>query len=148
MGSQSETLAIYIKITYLNKELWNIFQYQPQWAQLCQHVWASRNISVHFQIKYLASFLSPYQIHILKTRKNDVFDEGKRYFCFSKHCDHNARNEKGRNLTDSVSGSPTTLYKKHQTEQHYDCRLGTADCGQRIQVHTSVKKLFCPYSNS
>ena len=30
MGSQSETLAIYIKITYLNKELWNIFQYRPQ----------------------------------------------------------------------------------------------------------------------
>ena len=51
-------------------------------------------------------------------------------------------------LTNSVSGSPTTLYNKHQTEQHYDCRLGTADCGQRIQVHTSVKKLFCPYSNS
>ena len=87
MGSQSETLAIYIKITYLNKELWNIFQYRPQWAQLCQHVWASRNISVHFQIKYLASFLSPYQIHIFKTRKNDVFDVGKQYFCLSKHCD-------------------------------------------------------------
>ena len=87
MGSQSETLAIYIKITYLNKELWNIFQYRPQWAQLCQHVWASRNISVHFQIKYLASFLNPYQIHIFKTRKNDVFDVGKQYFCLSTHCD-------------------------------------------------------------
>ena len=36
-----------------------------------------------------------------------------------------------RNLTDSVSGSPTTLYKKHQTEQHNDCGLRTADCGQR-----------------
>ena len=56
-------------------------------------------------------------------------DEEKRCFCFSKHCDHNARNENGRNLTDSVSGSPTTLYKTHQTEQHYDCRLRTADCG-------------------
>ena len=117
MGSQSETLAIYIKITYLNKELWNIFQYRPQWAQLCQHVWASRNISVHFQIKYLASFLSPYQIHILKTTKNDVFDEGKRYFCFSKHCDHNARNEKERNLTDLVSGSPNTLNKHRHVKR-------------------------------
>ena len=183
MGSQSETLAIYIKITYLNKELWNIFQYQPQWAQLCQHVWASRNISVHFQIKYLTSFLSPYQIHILKTRKNDVFDEGKRYFCFSKHCDHNAtlgardfsgavsgfcqvfivtllavsafgqrrkfppharktsgtwypgittrETRRKEILTDSVSGSPNTLYNKHQTEQHttVDYGLRTADCG-------------------
>ena len=86
-GSQSETLACYIKITYLNKELWNIFQWRSpfwglEWEQLCQHVWASRNISVHFQIKYVASFLSLYQIHILKTRKNDVFDEGKRYVCF------------------------------------------------------------------
>ena len=167
MGSQSETLAIYIKITYLNKELWNIFQYRPQWAQLCQHVWASRNVSVHFQIKHLASFLSPYQIFILKTRKNDVFDEGKRYFSFSKHCDHNARNEKERNLTDLVSGSPTTLnngrYLMYGTyivplltsiRPHnirlctVDCGLPTADCGQWIQVHTSMKKLFCPYSNS
>ena len=52
-------------------------------------------------------------------------------------------------LTDCVSGSPTTLYNKHQTEQHsiVDCGLRTAGCGQWIQVHTSVKKLFCPYSN-
>ena len=53
-----------------------------------------------------------------------------------------------RNLTDSVSGSPSTLSKKHQTEQHNDSGLRTADCGQRILVHTSVKKLSCPYSNS
>ena len=53
-------------------------------------------------------------------------------------------------LTNSVSGSPTTLYNKHQTEQHetVECGLRTVDCGQWIQVHTSVKKLFCPYSNS
>ena len=98
MGCQSETLAIHIKITYLNKELWNIFQYRNQWAQLCQHVWASRNISVHFQMKHLASFLS------LTTRET--------------------RNKTERNVTDLVSGSPTTLYNKHQTEQ-----LSTADCG-------------------
>ena len=108
MGSQSETLAIHIKITYLNKELWNIFQYRPQWAQLCQHVWASRNISVHFQMKHLASFLS------LTTRET--------------------RNKTERNLTDLVSGSPTTLYNKHQTAQlkrlwTADCGLRTADCG-------------------
>ena len=36
-----------------------------------------------------------------------------------------------KNLTDSVSGSPTTLYKKHQTEQHNECGLRTADCGLR-----------------
>ena len=34
-----------------------------------------------------------------------------------------------RNLTDSVSGSPTTLYKKHQTEQRNECGLRTADNG-------------------
>ena len=34
-----------------------------------------------------------------------------------------------RNLTDSVSGSPSTLSKKHQTEQHNDSGLRTADCG-------------------
>ena len=34
-----------------------------------------------------------------------------------------------RNLTDSVSGSPTTLYKKHQTEQHHYCGLWTVDNG-------------------
>ena len=53
-------------------------------------------------------------------------------------------------LTNSVSGSPTTLYNKHQTEQHTtaECGLRTVDCGQWIQVHTSVKKLFCLYSNS
>ena len=34
-----------------------------------------------------------------------------------------------RNLTDSVSGSPTTLYKKHQTEQHNECGLRTVDNG-------------------
>ena len=153
MGSQSETLAIYIKITYLNKELWNIFQYQPQWAQLCQHVWASRNISVHFQIKYLASFLSPYQIHIFKTRKNDVFDEGKQYFCFSKHCDHNARNEKERNFWPILSAVLqlhyiTSIKLNNIRLPSVDCGLRTVDCGQWIQVHTSVKKLFCPYSNS
>ena len=99
--------------------------------------------------KYFCSFSNKISCVISESIPDPYFeDEGKRYFCFSKHCDHNARNENGRNLTDSVSGSPTTLYKKHQTEQHYDCRLGTADCGQRIQVHTSVKKLFCPYSNS
>ena len=42
-GRQSETLTSYIKITYLNKELWNIFQWRSPfwglvWAQLCQHV--------------------------------------------------------------------------------------------------------------
>ena len=95
MGSQSETLAIYIKITYLNKELWNIFPDLSVPTPMSATVSA---YSVHFQIKYLASFLSPYQIHIFKTRKNDVFDEGKQYFCFSKHCDHNARNEKERNF--------------------------------------------------
>ena len=125
MGSQSETLAIHIKITYLNKELWNIFQYRPQWAQLCQHVWASRNISVHFQMKHLASFLS------LTTRET--------------------RNKTERNLTDLVSGSPTTLYNKHQTAQLK--RLWTADCGLRtvdsgFRSTPPWKKLFCPYSNS
>ena len=34
-----------------------------------------------------------------------------------------------RNLTDSVSSSPTTLYKKHQTEQRNECGLRTADNG-------------------
>ena len=122
----------------MNKELWNIFQWRNPfqfwglvWAQLCQHVWATRNISVHFQIKYLASFLSPYQYHILKTRKHYVFDEGKRYFCFSKHCDHKARNKPERNLIDSVSGSPTPLCKKHQTLRTADCGLRTVDNGFR-----------------
>ena len=126
MGSQSETLAIYIKITYLNKELWNIFQYQPQWAQLCQHVWASRNISVHFQIKYLTSFLSPYQIHILKTRKNDVFDEGKRYFCFSKYWDHNARNG-----TERILPILSAVLQLHyiRSIKPTNIRLSTTDCG-------------------
>ena len=47
----------------------------------------------------------------------------------SKHCDHNARNKPERNLTDSVSGSPTELCKKHQTAQYKDYGLGTGDCG-------------------
>ena len=34
-----------------------------------------------------------------------------------------------RNLTDSVSGSPTPLCKKHQTPQYKDCRRRTVDCG-------------------
>ena len=72
--SQSETLASYIKTTYLNKELWN-FSEEAHFgdSQLCQHVWAWRNISVHFQITHLASFLSPYQFDILKTGGNDIF---------------------------------------------------------------------------
>ena len=36
-----------------------------------------------------------------------------------------------RQLTDSVSGSPTSLCKKHQTPQCKDCGLRTADCGLR-----------------
>ena len=32
---------------------------------------------------------------------------------------------------DSVRDSPTTLYKEHQTEQHYDCGLWTVDNGCR-----------------
>ena len=35
-----------------------------------------------------------------------------------------------RNLTDSVSGSPTSLCKKYQTPQCKDCGLQTVDCGQ------------------
>ena len=126
-------------------------------SELCQHVWASRNISVHFQIKYLASFLSPYQIHILKTRKKDVFDQGKRYnFFFSKHCDHNARKTRRKEiLTDSVSGSPTTLYNKHQSEQHttVDCGLRTVDNGFRStppwknsSAHIVILKRFLKFA--
>lgn len=35
-------------------------------------------------------------------------------------------------LTNSVSDSPTTLYNKHQTEQHTtaECGLRTVDCGK------------------
>ena len=34
-------------------------------------------------------------------------------------------------LTNSVSGSPTTVYNKHQTRQHTtaECGLWTVDCG-------------------
>ena len=41
-------------------------------------------------------------------------------------------------LTDSVSGSPTTLYNKHQTQQHttVDCGLWTMDSGPHLREKT------------
>ena len=102
--------------------------------------------------KYFCSFSNKICCVISESIPDPYFEDeekrcfwrGKKICLLSKHCDHNAGNENGRNLTDSVSGSPTRLYKKHQTEQHQNrCRLGTADCGQRIQVHIPVKKLFC-----
>ena len=70
------------------------------------------------------------------TRENDIFA--------FQNIAITTRNKPERNLTDSVSGSLTPLCKKHQTPQYKDCERRTADCGQRIQVDTSIKKIFCP----
>ena len=132
MGSQSETLAIYIKITYLNKELWNIFQYRPQWA--------SATVSACLSLeKYFCSFSNKISCVISESIPDPYFeDEEKRCFWRGKTIflllrSQRAKREGKKFLTDSVSGSPTTLYNKHQTEQHLivDCGLWTADCGLR-----------------
>ena len=67
---------------------------------------------MHFQIKYLASdsFLSPYQCHILKMRKDDAF-------AFKNIATTTREMETERNLPDSVCGSPTPSCKKHQTHK-------------------------------
>ena len=73
--------------------------------------------------------------HILKTRKTGVFDAGKRCFCFPKHCDHNVRNETEKSTEKSTSVLQlhyARSIKPHNIET-MDCRLWTADCGQRIQ---------------
>ena len=58
------------------------------------------------------------------TRENDIF-------AFQNIAITTRETRRKEILTDSVSGSPTTLYNKHQTEQHsiVDCGLLTADCG-------------------
>ena len=140
MGSQSETLAIYIKITYLNKELWNIFQYRPQWAQLCQHVWASRNISVHFQITHLASFLSPYQFDILKTGGNDIF-------AFQKIA-ITTRETRWKEIWLILSVALQLQYVrsiKRNNIKTVDYGLWTVD--NRFRSTPPRKKLFCAYSS-
>ena len=68
------------------------------------------------------------------TRENDIF-------AFQNIAITTRETRRKEILTDSVSGSPTTLYNKHQTD---NIRLWTADCGQWIQVHTSVKKNLLP----
>ena len=111
------------------------FSEEAHWAQLCQQVWTSRNISANFQIKYLASdsSLSPYMYHVLKMRKNGVFDAGKWCFCFPKHCDYNARDETEKSTERSVLQLHYARSIKPHNIETMDCRLCTADCGQRIQ---------------
>ena len=94
------------------------------------------------------NFSNSYQNYLLEQRNVEYLSVPKpmsatvsaclsleKYFCsFSNETScvisesHNAqretRNKTERNVTDLVSGSPTTLYNKHQTEQ-----LSTADCG-------------------
>ena len=60
------------------------------------------------------------------TRENDIF-------AFQIIAITTRETSRKEILTDSVSGSPTTLYNKHQTEQHMtlDCGLRTVDNGFR-----------------
>ena len=91
--------------------------------------------------KYLCSFPNKISCIISESIPVTYFgDEEKRFFLtrendiFAFRCDHNALNEKERNLTDSVSGSLIKLCKKHQTAQYkaVDCGLWTADSGPHL----------------
>ena len=113
------------------------FSKEAHWGQLCQQVWATSNISAHFQIKYFASdsFLSPYMYHILKMKENGVFERENDVFAF-----HNiaitTRETRGKSRRKGLSAVLQLHYarsiKPHNIET-MDCRLWTADCGQRIQ---------------
>ena len=60
------------------------------------------------------------------TRENDIF-------AFQNIAMTTRETRRKEILTDSVNGSPTTLYNKHQTEHHLivDCGVRTVDNGFR-----------------
>ena len=65
------------------------------------------------------------------TRENDIFS-------FQDIAIITRETRRKEILNDSVSGSPTTLYNKHQSEQHttVDCGLWTMDSGPHLRENT------------
>ena len=91
--------------------------------------------------KYFCSFSNKISCVISESIPVPYFEDeeklcfwpGKTTFLLFKILRSQCAKRDGKNFTDSVSGSPTTLYKKHQTDQHttVDYGLRTVDNGFR-----------------